>query len=94
MWRRTLIHTYLAHQLTEWKIVNTSWSHACKGISEVEESTAANVQDNQRSQSRTLQIVLAQNKGTLRQKLEVVLLGTKSVALSEPPSFLFFFFLL
>ena len=46
MWRGTLIHTYLEHQLTEWKIVNISWSHACKRISAVEDSTAANVQEN------------------------------------------------
>jgi hypothetical protein len=59
MWRRTLIHTYLAHQLTKWKLVNISWSHVRKGISAVEDSTAANVQENQRSQGRTLQIVLA-----------------------------------
>ena len=62
MWRRTLIHTYLAHQLTEWKIVNISWNHACKWISAVEDSTAANVKENQRSQGRTLQIVSAQKK--------------------------------
>jgi hypothetical protein len=60
MWRETLIHTYLAHQLTEWKIVNISRSHVCKGISAIEDSTARNVQENQRSQGRTLQIVLAQ----------------------------------
>jgi hypothetical protein len=66
MWRRTLIHTYLAHQLTEWKTVNISWSRACEGISAVEDSTAANVQENQRSQGRTLQIVLAPKKGILQ----------------------------
>ena len=82
MWRGTLIHTYLAHQLTDWKIVDISWSHVCIGISAVEDSTAAKVQEGQRSQGRTLQIVLAQKKGTLRQKLKVVSLGTKSVALS------------
>jgi hypothetical protein len=50
----------MAHQLTDWKIVDISWSCACKGISAVEESTAATMQVNQHLQGRTLQIVLAQ----------------------------------
>ena len=62
MWRGTLIHTYLVHQLTDRKTVNISRSHVCKGISAVEDSTAAMVQEDQRSQGRTLQIVLVQKK--------------------------------